>query len=49
MVERFKTMSPDEQKQFLARLKERGADTEALEAAKPAAADKKPREKSSSA
>jgi HlyD family secretion protein len=43
MLERFKTMSPDEQKQFLARLKERGADTSALEAAmKPAASAAKP-------
>ena len=31
MTERFKTMSPDEQKQMLARMKERGADTSALE------------------
>jgi HlyD family secretion protein len=41
MRERFKSMSPDEQKQFIARLKERGQDTTALEqamndAAKPA-------------
>ena len=40
MIERFKTMSPDEQKQFLARMKERGGDTSAFEAlittAKPA-------------
>ena len=27
MLERFKTMSPDEQKQFLARMSERGGDT----------------------
>ena len=32
MLERFKTMSPDEQKQFLARMKERGSDTSAFEA-----------------
>ena len=31
MLERFKTSSPDEQKQMLARMKERGADTSALE------------------
>jgi HlyD family secretion protein len=40
-MERFKAMSPDEQKQFIARLKDRGQDTTALEqamndAAKPA-------------
>jgi HlyD family secretion protein len=33
MLERFKTMSPEEQQQFLARMKERGGDTSALEAA----------------
>src|SRR5262249_14684819 len=37
MLERFKTMSPDEQKQFIARMKERGQDTGALEKAAPAA------------
>lgn len=37
MLERFKTMSPDEQKQFIARMKERGGDTSAFEPAKPAA------------
>ena len=37
MLERFKTMSPDEQKQFIARMKERGGDTSAFETAKPAA------------
>jgi HlyD family secretion protein len=31
MLERFKTMSPDEQKQFIARMKERGADVSAFE------------------
>jgi hypothetical protein len=31
MLERLKTMSPDEQKQFLARMKERGQDTTELE------------------
>jgi HlyD family secretion protein len=42
MLERFKSMSPDEQKQYLSRLKERGADTSALEAAmKPAATGRK--------
>lgn len=33
MMERFKTMTADEQKQFLARMKERGGDTSAFEAA----------------
>ncbi len=33
MLERFKTMSPDEQKQFIARMKERGVDVSALEKA----------------
>jgi HlyD family secretion protein len=33
---RFKAMSPDDQKQFIARLKERGQDTSAFEAAAPA-------------
>ena len=42
MLERFKTMSPDEQKQFIARMKERGADTSAFEIA-PRAATKTPR------
>ena len=32
MIERFKTMSPAEQRQFLARMKERGGDTSAFEA-----------------
>ena len=32
MIERFKTMSPDEQKQFVARMKERGQDVSAFEA-----------------
>jgi HlyD family secretion protein len=32
MIDRFKTMSPDEQRQFLARMKERGGDTSAFEA-----------------
>src|ERR1700722_11386045 len=31
-MERFKSMSPDEQKQFIARLKDRGQDTSAFEA-----------------
>lgn len=31
MMERFKTMSPDEQQQFIARMKERGGDTSAFE------------------
>ena len=33
MLERFKAMSPDEQKQFIARMKERGVDTSAFEKA----------------
>jgi len=33
MLERFKTMSPEEQQQFLGRMKERGGDTSAFEAA----------------
>ena len=33
MMERFKGMSPDEQKQFIARMKERGQDTSAFEPA----------------
>ena len=45
MMERFKTMSPDEQQQFLARMKDRGQDTSAFEsaAAKPAAPALKPK------
>lgn len=35
MMERFKGMSPDEQQQFIARMKERGGDTSAFEAAMP--------------
>ena len=31
MMERFKSMSPDEQKQFIARMKERGMDASAFE------------------
>jgi len=37
MLERFKTMSPEEQQQFIARMKERGADTSAFESARPRA------------
>ncbi len=37
MIDRFKTMSPDEQLQFLARMKERGGDTSAFEALMTAA------------
>ena len=37
MMERFKTLSPDEQQQFIARMKDRGQDASALEeAATPA-------------
>jgi HlyD family secretion protein len=49
MMERFKSMSSDEQKQFLERLKGRGADTSAFEQAmnggKPGATTKKPASK----
>ena len=37
MMERFKTMSPEEQQQFLVRMKERGTDTSAFESAIKAA------------
>jgi hypothetical protein len=37
-MERFKTMSPDEQQQFIARMKDRGQDTSAFEAARTPAA-----------
>ena len=41
-MERFKTMSPDEQKQFISRMKERGGDTSEFEAAmQPAGGSKK--------
>jgi len=43
MLERFKTMSPDEQKAFIARMKERGADTSAFETTAPRAPTKTPR------
>ena len=36
MMERFKGMSPDEQTQFVARMKDRGQDTSAFEKALPA-------------
>jgi HlyD family secretion protein len=42
MLERFKTMSPEEQQQFLARMKERGGDTSAFEAARAPSAAKRP-------
>ena len=38
MLERFKTMPPEEQQQFLARIKERGGDTSAFESAMKAPA-----------
>lgn len=42
MMERFKTMSRDEQQQFIARMKERGGDASAFEAAmQPAGGSKK--------
>jgi hypothetical protein len=37
MMDRFKTMSPDDQKQFIARMKDRGQDTSAFEKAAAAA------------
>jgi HlyD family secretion protein len=40
MLERFKTMAPDEQKQFIARMKERGVDTSAFETTAPRAPGK---------
>jgi hypothetical protein len=45
MMERFKTMSPDEQQQFIARMKDRGQDTSALESAvaKPATSALRPK------
>lgn len=43
MLERYKTMSPDEQKQFIARMKERGVDTSAFETTAPRAPAKTPR------
>lgn len=36
LIERFKSMSPDEQQQFLARMKERGVDVSAFQPAAPA-------------
>jgi HlyD family secretion protein len=41
MLERFKTMSPEEQQQFLARMKERGGDTSAFESARTSAPAKR--------
>jgi hypothetical protein len=41
MMERFKTMSREEQQQFIARMKERGGDTSAFEAAMQPANAKK--------
>ena len=45
MMERFKTMSLEEQQQFIARMKDRGQDTSAFEAAaaKPAAPALRPK------
>ena len=43
MLERFKTMSPDEQQQFLARMKERGGDTSAFESGAAAGARRRAR------
>jgi HlyD family secretion protein len=42
MLERFKSMPPDEQKQFIARMKERGVDTSPFESTAPKTTDKKP-------
>jgi HlyD family secretion protein len=47
MMDRFKGMSPDEQQQFIARMKERGRDTSAFEKELPASA--KPAGKSKTA
>ncbi|PYR30209.1 MAG: hypothetical protein DMF92_09250, partial [Acidobacteria bacterium] len=41
-MERFKSMSPDEQTQFIARMKDRGQDVAALEQTRTAKAPKKP-------
>jgi HlyD family secretion protein len=46
LLERFKGMSPDEQKQFIARLKDRGQDTSAFEQMPGAKAGTKPATKS---
>jgi HlyD family secretion protein len=43
MLERFKTMSPDEQKEFIARMKERGVDTSAFDTTAPRVPGKTPR------
>jgi HlyD family secretion protein len=42
MMERFKSMSPDEQKQFIARMKERGVDTSVFEKSAAPATVQKP-------
>jgi hypothetical protein len=42
MMERFKGMSPEEQDQFIARMKERGGDTSAFEGARTPAKGQKP-------
>jgi HlyD family secretion protein len=42
MLERFKSMSPDEQKQFIARMKDRGTDTTEFEKLVAPAPEKKP-------
>jgi HlyD family secretion protein len=42
MMERFKGMTPDEQRQFIARMKDRGQDTSAFEPAGKAASPKAP-------
>ena len=41
-MERFKSMSPDEQTQFIARMKDRGQDVAAFEQTRTAKAPKKP-------
>jgi len=48
MMERFKGMSPDEQTQFIARMKDRGQDTSAFEKELPAKGKSKPGAKGSS-
>jgi hypothetical protein len=42
MLERFKTMTPEAQQQFLARMKERGGDTSIFEAARQPAKTARP-------
>jgi HlyD family secretion protein len=48
LLERYKAMSPDEQKQFIARMKERGVDTSAFEKVAPEKSVSKPPDNSKS-